>query len=166
MPAGVRSAVRKAEKYGWACTVSIAIGPPPDGIRSVTMVATKGSNRLMSRHEGDTSGATMSFAQAYRTSQIHRGIFSLGWNELLGALEHDGNVPRPSPTKKAAAELVAARQAVLGGIPGSVPLAVADPRPLCRSLVSVNPRVYCNRQREENAAMCEGPCSTTPDWSE
>lgn len=165
-PANVRSAVRKAEKYGWACIVEIAIGPPPDGIRSVRMVATKGATRLMSRHEGDTGGANMSFTQAYRTSSIHRGIFPLGWNELVAALEHDGNVPRPSATPKAVAELSAARQAVAAHFPGTAAVAVIDPGPLCRSLVSVNPRVYCNRQCEPGAGLCAGPCSETPDWSE
>lgn len=162
MPANVASAVRKAAKFGWNAEVSIAIGPPPDGIRSVQMVLTKGATRLMSRHEGDTAGASMGFAQAYRTSKIHRGIFPLGWNELVASIEHDGVPPRPKPTPKATKELTEARQLVSDQITGSVGVAVIDPRPLCKSMVE--PGVRCNRQADPYSTLCAGPCSTNPDW--
>lgn len=162
MPTGVRSAVRKATTYGWAHTVTIAIGPPPEGTRSVVMELTKGPTRLISRHEGDTNGERMSFSQAWRISQQTRGIYKIGWNELLSGLEGDGTAPRPSPTPKALKELQGARQAVLGGIPGAVAVAVVDPGPLCKSMVV--PGVRCNRQAADGGTLCAGPCSPETDW--
>jgi hypothetical protein len=84
MPGSVRTAVKLAEKHGWAHSVSLAIGPEPDAVHSVMFSACKQDIRLTSRHEGDGTKA-LGFKTAWYLPAT--GLPSrIGWRELSAAL--------------------------------------------------------------------------------
>lgn len=156
MPSGVRSAMSKARAAGWESGATIAIGPPPDGVRSVVFYARHpNGTRLISRHEGDTAGHRMGFAQGYRHG-FGQGIRSIGWRELVAALDTDGVITDPVLTAKETEALVSARVAVTAGFPGAQPLEVIPNRPRCKGLAA--PGMRCIRPAEADAVLCIGPC--------
>lgn len=159
LPSGVRSAMAKARAAGWETGATIAIGPPPDGVRSVVFYAKHANGtRLISRHEGDTAGHRMGFAQGYRHG-FGQGIRSIGWRELVAALDTAGVLVEAVLSAKETAALVAARQVITAAIPGAQALEVIPNRPRCKGLAA--PGMRCIRPAEADGVLCIGPCRVT-----
>lgn len=159
LPSGVRTAMAKADAAGWDTGATIAIGPPPEGIRSVVFYAKHpNGTRLISRHEGDTAGAKMGFSQGYRHG-FGQGIRSIGWRELVAALDTDGVIADPVLTPKETAALVEARRVVTAMMNGAQALEVIPTRPRCKGLAA--PGLRCVRPAEADGVLCTGPCRVT-----
>lgn len=87
LPKQLTAAVTAAEATGWRWVAKIAIGPLPDGKRSVSLLAGRGPVRVNIVVEGDTAGAKMSFASA----SISPGVFGIpdrvGYREAIAFLK-------------------------------------------------------------------------------